>query len=791
MDKQEKIKYLKNFKKEDDIHSLLEELLPEMGYTDVKITHERGNAPEDGKDLICSKYDSTEDKKDWIGFVVKKGVIAGTSPKIKEVEAQTDDCFKYSYKSVTKGEVRINKVKVVTNERFSNAAESKILRNNNLNKANIDFWDGEKLVGYIDKYFSKYWLKGSKIYKKYIGRLEEQIKVDNISKTLGVNNKKLEYLIENAIQLKLVELVRKDDGSFDRKVYDSNSIVKIPDNSIITGEPGCGKTTLFKILTREVIEQNTIRNETEYYPILISFNDIYKANFDIEKALEEHFKKELFNDLEIEVKQLTDKQNFTLFIDSLDEIGKKDLKEKSLTAIKEFKQKFPDVRLYCASRPSDYLLQNCQSLGFRYLEVDPLNRRQIEQFVNTYFNSNSIKCKKLLRSLQDSGILNKLPKTPLTLSLISIIFDEQELEIPATISDLYGYFVDLLLGKSQIKDTVEIIEISIKQRLLSFLAKEMHSSIKQSLYREEAIKVITEYSKQRGQTYNPEDILDQLVGNTGLLFINEKKEVQFKHLSFQEYFTAYEYYHHRPNERNIFIENFNKVWWQNVAIFYAGMTKDAPQLINEILEKSSPKSFEEAVINCGGLGHLMQALYTTPISERVLGVSRSSESITYALNALITTEDTKYDFFKKFSKYALIAILSGWYRQTHASITLLEPIKQTIELLENKKTKNEQEGFDKDFKLFSLTSSIGNNQFLDFEKLFKFLNNRTSNDLSLIAAIDSFLDDEKKILTRDKTTPDNFNKMYTRNKLLVNSMTDLADRVNRPLKKFPKNKEIK
>ena len=49
----EKLDYLHNLKKETDIHILLEELLPEMGFKDVKITHEKGNKPEYGKDLIC------------------------------------------------------------------------------------------------------------------------------------------------------------------------------------------------------------------------------------------------------------------------------------------------------------------------------------------------------------------------------------------------------------------------------------------------------------------------------------------------------------------------------------------------------------------------------------------------------------------------------------------------------------------------------------------------------------------------------------------------------------------
>ena len=70
--KLEKLSFLHSIKKEVEIHSLLAEILPKLGFKDVAITHERGNDPENGKDLICSCYDQIEGKKDWYAFVVKR-----------------------------------------------------------------------------------------------------------------------------------------------------------------------------------------------------------------------------------------------------------------------------------------------------------------------------------------------------------------------------------------------------------------------------------------------------------------------------------------------------------------------------------------------------------------------------------------------------------------------------------------------------------------------------------------------------------------------------------------------
>ncbi len=191
--KQEKLDYLKSIKKETDIHLILEELLPEMGFSDVKITHEKGNKPEFGKDLVCSKIDDLEDKKDWYAFVVKKGKVSGSSGVVREIEDQVYECFKYPYKSLEQTKkIPINKVKVITNLHFSSGAKDKIFDSNNDDRANIDFWDGEKLIYFIDKFYPKFWIKGSKQYKKYVELLQDKIITDNSIKSLSIDTKKVE-----------------------------------------------------------------------------------------------------------------------------------------------------------------------------------------------------------------------------------------------------------------------------------------------------------------------------------------------------------------------------------------------------------------------------------------------------------------------------------------------------------------------------------------------------------------------------------------------------------------------
>ena len=147
-------------------------------FGDVKVTHESGSRPEFGKDLIASRYDEIEDRKIWSAFVVKKGAVSGNSTMINEIANQVQECFEYPYDSIEhKQKVYINNVKVVTNMHVSSGAKDKIKIHNNLKQANIDFWDGEKIIKLIDKNYPKYWLQGSKQYKKYIEKFENLIDI--------------------------------------------------------------------------------------------------------------------------------------------------------------------------------------------------------------------------------------------------------------------------------------------------------------------------------------------------------------------------------------------------------------------------------------------------------------------------------------------------------------------------------------------------------------------------------------------------------------------------------------
>lgn len=725
----EKKEKIENIQKETEIHELLYDLLKNMGYENVQITHENGNVPEYGKDLIGSRKDDIEGVNEWTSFVVKKGDITGSSKINSEIKAQVEECFDYPFECIKLGRIDISKVKIVTNGKINSGAKQKFYKDGFYKNPNISFWTNEELLKFIDKFYPRFWLSGSKSYKHYVEIFQSLNKHDDFSKTLGINDEKIEKFLQNTIRLKLIEFYYDENSTqFKRRWFEIEELNKIKECILIVGESGSGKTTLFKQISNNIIYENSIRNDYEFYPILLKFSDLRENKFDVINTIKSYFKKDNFKILEFNTEELLHKKNYILLIDALDELGDKSDKDLALDAVNKFQNENPEIKIICSSRNSDSLLGTCRELDFKYFEINNISVHQAEMFIGRYFEDDERKYKRLVKSLKDSGILEKLPKTPLTLTLLTSLFDENGYEIPATLSDLYKYFVDILLNKNIQESHIDLLKSGVHRSILSFLAEHLHINRKKSISRLNLQNLVEDFKNERAHTYDVNSVINDLIQNINLLIENDKGEIEFKHLSFQEYFTAYQFFYHNITGKSNFINNFNDIWWQNVAIFYAGMTKDSPQLIEEIVENSVPTEFHEYMVNVAGLGYLVQALYNTPFDNRLLAIIRSIENTQNALKFIIDTEDEKYFEVKSFlhTTYGAHKLLAFWYEFHHTSITLKEPLdnlfKEMLEKLEKNDFQSVEERKDFEYSAYLVASTLLSINFDDFENYNKFIN---------------------------------------------------------------------
>ena len=330
---------------------------------------------------------------------------------------------------------------------------------------------------------------------------------------------------------------------------------------------------------------------------------------------------------------------------------------------------------------------------------------------------------------------------------------------------------------------------------MAYIAETLHKARKINISKSELRTLLSIFAEERGQKHNVDELIDDLINNHGLLIVNERDEIEFKHLSFQEYFTAYQFYNHNISGKDLFVNNFNDIWWQNVAIFYAGMTKDSPSLLNEILEKSKPKNFHEALINMSGVGFLLQALYNTPISSRVTGIKRNLENASQAANFLQSTKDKEFDIIKTLfnTEYGLYKIISHWYEFHHSSITLKEPTLAVFDdlliQLENCQL-GPDERFNIEYAAYLLAVTLSDIDDLEMSFLKVLIAHVNPKNYFVVGLIDSAFKQNFKQLPKDLKRRKEIRKFQQKLELL--DRKKIAESVNiklidgKPLKPIPK-----
>lgn len=216
------------------------------------------------------------------------------------------------------------------------------------------------------------------------------------------------------------------------------------------------------------------------------------------------------------------------------------------------------------------------------------------------------------------------------------------------------------------------------------------------------------------------------------------------------------------------------------------MTKDAPTLLEEILNASEPKNLSELISNTGGIGKLLQALFNTPIEQRKKGVLRGVQNTNKSIEHIINTESNETDFWKKFSKYGLMQIFGGWFKHNYWSITLNEPLKQQFDdllpLLSNKEL--EKEGrFILEYQLLLISTILASDDFRKSEPLRQLVEIAKLNDLELLASVDTHLKMLHKFIPDYFKSDDDLKKVIKKIKKRIQAIPEFAEKVNTPLKK--------
>jgi len=443
---------------------------------------------------------------------------------------------------------------------------------------------------------------------KYERNLLNYLNQDNDLRNLKFPKDNYNKLVDIFIEPQLVRFYEDPrTKTAIQKKYSMSEIIDHRESLLIDGPAGYGKSTLLKRIARELIDYN-LPHQRKNLPIYMSSLDIFESGFNIRNTI----RNKLTDFTEAPLSELAENHHIHLLIDSIDEFDENI--QNILQELSDLQSKY-NVKYYIATRYSEGIVQQSKA-KLSVFSIKRFNLGQIKLFLNAFFSGDEGKTSSLLDAIKENQMIERLPMTPLTLSLISILYEEKEMEIPATISDIYDNFNTLIIGKAIVSSKIEFIDISFKERILSIYAYELlQKSAHIPMKKMEFIEFFHNYYQGKSLPIRKgslEDVLLYLINNTGILYLKDGDRVQFTHESYMEYYSALEIFKHRREDEEKLVENFLDPHWQNAAIFYAGMSKDLPVFLTKIKEVISQSSKISDVMSAIlGAGFILQALYQT------------------------------------------------------------------------------------------------------------------------------------------------------------------------------------
>lgn len=567
-----------------------------------------------------------------------------------------------------------NNVFVYSNRTISKGFQTEI--SNALKTIRMTYISRDDLIQLVDEIFPEYWRHDDIELIQYEKDYTDFVANDSDLKKLKFPNDKYAKLLDIFIEPMLMRYYQdaKTNNPVSKK-YSVNELIAHNESVIIEGEAGAGKSTLLKKIGVKLIDENTSTIAKKHLPIYITSLEIFDAG-----NVTEAIRSKLATFTEAPLSELAQQYDVHLLIDSIDELT--DKQEEILKELGKLEKEY-ELKYYVTTRNGDNLLSLATGKVSSFT-IRKFNLAQIKMFLDKFFSGDDGKSTTLLDALRDNQMLDRLPMTPLTLSLISILFEETEFEIPATISDIYDNFNTLIIGKAIVSSKVEFVDISFKERILSIYAlKLLETPNHIPLSREDFFQYFKDYFGGKSLPIKKgslEEVLEYLIQNTGILFLKDGDKVQFTHDSYMEYYSALEIFkHHREYESKL-VENFYDPNWQNVAVFYAGESKDMPDFLKSIRDKmAKTENINDSMAGILGGGYLLQALYQT---DNVLRKEVIIEALRLSLHNLHLFKMMAGDDMTMFQNYKLpilTLINFVYFYESFNSITLAEPLRMSFD----------------------------------------------------------------------------------------------------------------
>jgi energy-coupling factor transporter ATP-binding protein EcfA2 len=358
----------------------------------------------------------------------------------------------------------------------------------------------------------------------------------------------------------------------------------------VIGRPGSGKTTLLEYL-HQIYEGNYHKQIHSGVPNLIPLRFCLR---DIQQMIQSDRSPSLLELITPEASPQQRKKfethfqrgQYLVMFDGLDQVNSWETHNnntsKKLQVIRWIDrqmQTYAATPFIITSRPRAYELNPLQNVGI-VLELQPLNDRQIQQFLQTWYQLNLRQTRsnfsrsietdeqvpvdriaQLLTQIKSVRSVGEMATNPLLLKAIALVYDTQG-QIPSRRVKLYQALCDVLLTDKSLSSSVNQSQIlSAKKDFLQKLAL--------GLMQQKASQFTG--NKLRKLLGDNVELFAKIENFGGLLQEIKPGVYEFTHLSFQEYFAGVAIKESQQEE--LLIKNIQDPWWHETIKFYTAISE--------------------------------------------------------------------------------------------------------------------------------------------------------------------------------------------------------------------------
>lgn len=559
--------FLQELKEAEFCELVLVPLLARMDYEDIRYSH---GQLEHGKDVFFAKSDPLHGQLNYAA-AVKSHKLTGSvssSRSIREIHFQVSQALSAPFIDPFDGhDVFLDFVYVVTPFPISQIAIASIKDELREKRNRVRFLDGEKILDLISRFYPE--LLTSDPSDRYMKLLSQRFLEDPAlqklgeGQGLGLLDVYTEAMLsdttpEEAKYISFAVPSVEKTGRRIEEVYKDHRFL------IVLADVGAGKTTLLKKFAVD-IGNRLAAEEPGPLPVVIPLSrlrgDKIRSSKNLLGEIERYLQEEeqLLRFVENRLDEAV------LLLDGFDEIASGH--SRCASSIAALSRKFKNG-VIVTSRPS-----RIPELGqpFHYVRVSPFSDGDMRRFLQAWFPSKPEIASRVLGRLRKARDLESFCRTPLILTLYSILAQRYSVDdLPTRKTEIYQRICELLIGDwDRMRRVKNFFHADSKREVLERLAVNLHEEHKRHFSREAAYGVIREVRASRKIREPTSLMFDELLFRSGLIRRAGRRNYEFVHLSFQEFLCAQRL--SRVGDLRVLARSLYEPWWRNVFVFFFGL----------------------------------------------------------------------------------------------------------------------------------------------------------------------------------------------------------------------------